>query len=722
MKWKKIVSVLFTAIIIVTTITGCNNIKSRTVEKEEKEEKDIAMGRYIEEAIDMPEEVKAGKEIAYQMIKNPDGGLEIYCIALEPANGEATIQYTLREDNSWERKIPEWLNQDGMGSVMVTYAPDGTRYAIESEYGEGNIIAHILRSTDGIKSEELVIDDFKDPFDYGNSPNGIDILAADKILITYPDHSSIYQEGKELTSFVKGDYEYACSNDKLMVVNEKRDGINIIDMNTGKTISEISTSSSMDSSAFTSDQEGNWYMVSNSGIHRLVENGSAWEIIADGALASMSMPSFSPDAIITGKEEDFYVMYQSENGKRDIKYYVYNKDISTTPSKTLDVVSLEENSTVRQAIVEFQNMNPDVKVDYRIEMSEEDGTTVMDHIKTINAEFLAGKGADIILLDGMPVDSYIEKGILADLSDIINPLIDNGEVLSNIMESYEKEGKIYTAPIRFVVPFAFGKKEAVKSVDSMQSLAEYVVNAELPVFGAQLHTYTELTSLFFQLYSNGFIGESGAFDEEGLVQFLDQLKMICDQTEVIAEKDSYIEDSYNDLNMMESQLIFDKQAELSLSEISSSSDIFAPMSAIDQTEGDFAIVKDEFIPSGLIGINNASDEKELANKFVQGLYAESVQKTDLGDGLPVNSSALENWGMEEDDLYISSDNFEAVQPSKEKIKSIIDKCKLLKTPIYVDDVLLDMILVETESFLNGETDLHVTANQIIEKTKAYLAE
>ena len=719
MKCKKIIAKILTAVLVVATATSCSSIKSSNVVKEDK---NIAMGRFIEESVDMPEAVKAGKEIAYQMIKNSEGKLEIYSVALEPENAEVIIQYNLKEDYSWERKIPKWLNVEGFQPNSITYTLDGTRYAIASEYGEENVNVHILKSVDGEKSEEVVIDDFKKAVEYGDSPNGIEILPNNNILLTYSDHSSIYQEGKLLTSFESGGYAYTRSEDKLMILNEKRDGIYIMDSNTYKTISDIPFSSTIDSSAFTADKDGNWYMVSDTGIHRLVKGGSAWETIVDGALASMSMPSFSPDSIVTGENEDFYVMYQSENGKRDIKHYVYNKDVATTPSKTLTVVSLEENPTVRQAIIEFQRKNIDVKVDYRAVMSEEDGTTVSDHIKAINTELLAGKGDDILLLDGMPIDSYIEKGVLADLTSIINPMIDSGEILANIMEGYTIDGAIYTVPIRFAIPFALGEKEALKSVDSIQSLADYAKNtAEVPMLGSQTHTYSELTSLLFKLYSYRFIRSDGEFDREGLVQFIEQLKVICEQTEALKES-KYSYDEMNELTTLGSMLLYDNQSELSLSEINSMYDVYMPMSVIEKTENDFATINGEFVPHGLVGINNASTEKDLSIEFIKELYAEKVQKEDLGDGFPVNSKALENFGMAEDDFNISTDTLTASQPSREKMKRIIDMGKTLNVPIDVDEILSDMVYEEVKSYLYGETDLQATADKIIAKTKAYLLE
>ncbi|MGN6711839.1 hypothetical protein [Anaerocolumna jejuensis] len=72
-------------------------------------------------------------------------------------------------------------------------------------------------------------------------------------------------------------------------------------------------------------------------------------------------------------------------------------------------------------------------------ISDEDETPATDYIKKINTELLAGKCADILVLDGLPVDSYIEKGVLADISSIIKPLEKNGNLMSNILDNYEKD-------------------------------------------------------------------------------------------------------------------------------------------------------------------------------------------------------------------------------------------------------------------------------------------
>lgn len=43
------------------------------------------------------------------------------------------------------------------------------------------------------------------------------------------------------------------------------------------------------------------------------------------------------------------------------------------------------------------------------------GNVSEDTIRALNTELLGGKGADVLILDGLPVESYQEKGILLDI-------------------------------------------------------------------------------------------------------------------------------------------------------------------------------------------------------------------------------------------------------------------------------------------------------------------
>jgi hypothetical protein len=715
MSIKKIISGLLVIVFIVTAFIGCY----KKVDTQEKHE--VPMGRYVEEDIEMPETVKNGEEIAYQMLKNPKGSIEIYCVA--PTEDSSVIQYTLNSDHTWEKSEPVWINQGNADISYAVYAEDGSRYAYGGEYLENKVKVSIVKSVNDKTTEEITPEDFTEPVDYMYNPTGMEVLSENRIMLNFYDHCNIYKDGRLTYEFSSGSYKYGISKDKgqLLITNQKQDGVLIIDTVKGDTISVVPYPNDMSSCAFTSDEEGNWYIASSIGISRLVNGGNTWETIVDGTLASMSMPSYGIDAILTGGQEDFYVMYQYGEGQRDIKHYKYDKDVPSTPSQTLTVISLNENATIRQAINEYRKKNQEVKVDYRVMMNGEDGIPVEDNIKLINTELMAGKGADIIVFDGMPVDSYIEKGVLADINGIIKPMIENGELQDNVMDRYQKDGATYATSLRFLVPFVFGKQEAMNNTKSIQSLADYAENkAELSLFGEQVYTYSYLSSKLYQLYSNRFLGTDKKFNREELISFLEQLKIIYMQTKVTEETGEVANETDAILPAM---LIYEKYAELGLINIASSLDTYAAISAVTQTEGKFASIRDQYIPRGILGVNNASVNKEIAGDFIKVLYSYEVQNNELGDGLPVNAKALDNFGMMPNDYYISGpEGFEATQPSEEIRKQIITLAKSLKTPIREDEVLNKMVLNELQPFFTGEAKAEEIADQIIDKVEVYLSE
>jgi hypothetical protein len=615
------------------------------------------------------------------------------------------------------------MNKGNADIYYAVYAEDGSRYAYGDEYLENKVKVSVVKSVDGNALEEITLEDFTEPVDHMNNPAGMEVLSENRIMLKFYDHCSIYKDGKLAYEFSSGSYKYGISKDKgqILIVNPKQDGVIIIDTVTGDIVSEIPYPNDMSSCAFTSDEEGNWYIASSVGISRLMNGGSTWETIVDGALTSMGMPSYSIDAILQGGQEDFYVMYQYGEGQRDIKHYSYDKDVPSTPSQTLTVISLNENATIRQAINEYRKTNQDVKVDYRVMMNGEDGTTVEDNIKLINTELLAGKGADIILLDGMSVDSYIEKGILADISSIIKPLIEDGEIQNNVMDCYQKNGSIYAASLRFLVPFVFGKQEAVSNAQSMQSLADYAESkATISLFGEQVYSYTDISSRLYQLYSDRFISTDKKFNREELINFLEQLKIIYFQTKAREETGDL---STGTDTILPAMLIYEKYAELGLINIASSYDTYAAISAVMQTDGEFASIRERYIPSGIIGINNASVNKEIAGDFIRALYSYEVQNNELSDGLPVNAKALDNFGMQPDDYYISGpEGFEATQPSEEIRKQIIALAKSLNTPIREDEVLKQMVINELQPLFTGKAKAEEIADKIISTVEVYFTE
>lgn len=714
MSYKKIIAVLLSFVLLIIPLSGCSK------SNKDKDKPNVAMGRYVEKSIDMPEAVQTGEENALLFLNNPEGQLELYTFPRKPTKGESKIQYILNQDNTWKRNAPKWLNVDGLALYDLTYAPDGTKYALAAFQDKNNKFkVKILKSTDNQTSEEIIIDDFKTKVKYKKCPISISVLEDNSILLGYYGYCSVYKDGKETVSFKIGDNSYALSANRLMSINENLDDGIIIDVNSGKAISSVAIDIS-NSYDFCSDTAGNWYVINAKGLHRMAKNGSTWETLIDGSICSMGKPGLYIDDIVLGSDEDFYVKYSDNLGKGIIKHYIFDKDIPTNPAKTLTILSLKECPTIRQTIIEFGLEHTDVQVEYRVLMNDNDATTVTDHIKTVNAELLSKKGADILVLDGMPFQTYISKGVLTDLSDIVKPLLEKGYVLPHIINNYRTEDdKFFTVPLRITIPLAYGNKEAVYSTSSINSLADYAKKSDIPLFGPKTYSNSDLITILFKLYSNSFLKAEG-FDRNGLINFLTQLKVICTQTVPAKEQPKALPEST--FFSMSPILINAKLALLGIGDISHMHQVYEPIAISDRINGTYTSINNEFTPYEMVSINNSSSNKELAKEFLSSLLGESVQSVAVGDGFPVNLNALNDFGMAEDDYVICYDDLEFTQPSKETMQYIIDLFKSATTPVYLDEELLSMVRKEAESFLTDKTDAESTADKIIAKTMTYLSE
>lgn len=79
--------------------------------------------------------------------------------------------------------------------------------------------------------------------------------------------------------------------------------------------------------------------------------------------------------------------------------------------------------------------NSNITINYQIGVPEGTGVDTSDAIKKLNTEIMAGKGPDILLLDNLPVDSYIENEVLADIKDIVTT---DKNIFHGLIEAYKK--------------------------------------------------------------------------------------------------------------------------------------------------------------------------------------------------------------------------------------------------------------------------------------------
>lgn len=86
-----------------------------------------------------------------------------------------------------------------------------------------------------------------------------------------------------------------------------------------------------------------------------------------------------------------------------------------------------------------------------------------------------------MLLDNMPLDSYIEKGLLLNLYPLLEEVGQNEPLFSNITEAVKKDGTIYAMPCEIRIPVMLADKKYISGVQDIEDIAD-MVNGVFSVF------------------------------------------------------------------------------------------------------------------------------------------------------------------------------------------------------------------------------------------------
>lgn len=141
-------------------------------------------------------------------------------------------------------------------------------------------------------------------------------------------------------------------------------------------------------------------------------------------------------------------------------------DPSTIADKQLITISaLYLDYRIKQQIVEFNKTNDKYQIEVTTYNYYDDGTGNYDAgITKFNNDLISGNIPDIILLNyATPIDSYISKGMLADIYTFIDKddTINKEDYLQNVFEASSVNGKLYSLIPSFTVSTVAGKSSIV---------------------------------------------------------------------------------------------------------------------------------------------------------------------------------------------------------------------------------------------------------------------
>ena len=331
----------------------------------------------------------------------------------------------------------------------------------------------------------------------------------------------------------------------------------------------------------------------------------------------------------------------------------------------LRLYTLKENENLWQSAKLFMEKYPKYPVVIEVGISEEDGKTVSDAIRSLNTEIMAGNGPDIILMDGLPIEDYIEKGGLEDLSDMMESVKENGEeFFENVLSSYEKGEKVYAIPSRFSVPIIIGKEGAVTPEEVKTLSGTLKTRTEEQIKGIARNA-TKSIPLLLLTFWNDIISEESVVDQEALSTFLEEARMLFDASEIDLELPYYSGDAGVTMAFQKDILSVDEmdmgQTLAQLESVSANSPVFYDY--LNSESGK------KFIPKWIFGITASSEKKEAAKAFLSYFLSSenmdqydwtlSVNKTSFRKTLPISETKEQMTVM-----YPEQDSAEGIRTQK----------------------------------------------------------
>ena len=575
-----------------------------------------------------------------------------------------------------------------------------------------------------------------------------------------------YEEGSAVQFFSV--YE----NTLIAVVNNM---IHYYDLKTGKPLEDASSlteeltsneknlemySTATTPVVFSKGNDGSLFFAESAGVYRYSFGGSVVEQVIDGDLNRISSPDTGLVAMCQDQEGNIYLAIQDTSavsgytGK--ILKYVYSEDTPAVPDTELTVYSLTDNNYLRQIAAIFQKENPDIYLNIEVGITDGSAVTNTDALKNLNTEIMAGNGPDVLILDGIPEDTYVEKGMLKDISGILDKVQESDGLLENIRNAYVNEdGSQYVMPAKFAIPLIWGQKADLDAAGDNTSMADMLEKYQSE-YSDEIYPVTQVMAgaegflrTMADVNEPAWLDEEGNLDEKAVSDYLEQTGRIYRLGQKAADrlKESGFEvNSRSELKTFQglsgnTVLMMSGNCKLALGRLCSPNDLAYVVSAERETEGLThglwnGQAENCFIPIQTVGISAKAAQTEAAERLVEFMFTQEGQKIGADEGLPVNETVYdgeEYWAIGNEDgmvaIMSSVDNRtgESVEitvsrADEESTKEIQELGKSLTRAAKENEIILSAVAENGAKYLEGECSLEDAVKAAGQEIGIYLAE
>lgn len=734
--------------IVMGLLTGCGKKNDLQIAASPDE---VQKGRYVETELSLPEEWK-DKNIS-QIFRSGD---ELHFLVAGGSEGQTTLEEwklgegdTLTEvTKDWLKALPEGKDLENSDSFTLLQDAEGNQYLYGNCYrDEESSSAHLWKEVDG-NALDITPQKWLEPMDMdgyrfydtpqyvtltedgllvGLSYFSLDVvLAQDGSLVSSQESDSLTDSGSlsdnNWVSAV-GDTLYLAQADEQGNVNGLLQ-MQLDGSNGAKSKGEIPFSQDSYSSAYFSVlEDGTVYAADADGFFRCDVGDTNWQKLLQGIDTGFSLSDQWCRDIVALSDGSVYAWFGSESGDK-IMIYRYDPDAVIEVTEELTLYTVEESFFLQQAAVQYHKQHPEVliHVDAAISMTDKySGNADYQQIyQDLNTSLTSGNGPDLMVMDHLKLDTYASKGLLLDLQEILQPMEEDGTLLSNITTAYEEaDGRRYAVPLQFGLLLAVGRDVHPEEMSSMDAIAKAVSGKTESYMGDR--TCGELVEEFYPLIVDDIL-QNRQVNRDTLHPWLEDLKKIADNCGILPSRKEGRAANIWDLG---------SDVRLVLQETDGFNEAMMPYAVADLLNANVVSMENAFYPKMVLGINSRSEHVETAKDFLRFALSEELQSVDTYEGFPVNAKALETQAAADRskaeayttyDIDGSTAEFAIKAYSEETANHLMELCRAA-TLCLKEDTQIETSLTESlQAYLNGQAGVEEAMDAVEGSLKMYLAE
>ncbi|WP_177186444.1 ABC transporter substrate-binding protein [Paenibacillus sp. CF384] len=420
-----------------------------------------------------------------------------------------------------------------------------------------------------------------------------------------------------------------------------------------------------------------------------------------------------------------------------------SNDAAADPVKPMPVPDPNKQSTVVFSMYEYdpyyedakkayEQEHPNTTIDLRYVTKEFDSSGLLvEKFRTKTAaEFLNGKGADLIVMDDLPVDHYIGNDLLTNLNEWMDgdPAYRKIDYFQNLLDHVKQsDGSVYAVPLSFYLTGVLADVDVIHDTglqfdDSSWTWEQFGgLVQKFPLADQQKYGYFERgkTNMLWRLVTSSYsqfvdeVNRKANFESDAFIGLLNRINQL--EAEKIV--------TFDGKNLINGKVYFQPSEMYSLSDYRTRLNesklanprLYQMPKSEGQQDGGF------YAPLANIAINVNSNVKPEAWDFLKFLMsgkgktsAKELTDSSWYSVFPVSKSAFEARALEAKKEGRINDA--EIQMLSELIGKVVNPIVMLPGEIEL------MLFQETPAFFSGQKSAEAVAALLQNKATTYLNE